>query len=295
MTRFWIIISFFLCMTSFVQSNTDGQEKTLYRLKDDPIDVVIVSHAKDKDTLDLCIQGIKENCDQVRRIIVVSAKRLSKNAEWFNEKGFPFSVDDVALEIGRGDQATADKVFKGHTRKPGWYYQQLLKLYASFIIPHISSNVLVVDADTIFLNPVTFLNHSHGGLFCLNHHPPMNHYFAHAERLVPGYKRIYPEVYSVCHHMLFQKPILKDLFNTVENHHQMKFWKAFCRCVSLEGRKGASEYEIYYNFALRYTDQVELRELLWVNSGEPNRMDEYKAIGYHFVAFHTYMRIDNKN
>lgn len=291
MTTLSIILSLFLCMTTFLQS----EEKTIYRLTNDPIDVVIVSHAKDKNTLDLCIEGIKENCAQIRRIIVVSAKKLSKNAEWFNEKNFPFSLDDIALEIGRGDQATADKIFKGRTRKPGWYYQQLLKLYAPFIIPRISSNVLVIDADTIFLNPVTFLNPSHGGLFCVNHHPPMAHYFAHAERLVPDYKRIYPEVYSVCHHMLFQKPILKDLFKTVENHHQMEFWKAFCRCVSLEGRKGASEYEIYYNFALKHTGQVELRELQWVNSGEPNRMNEYKAIGYHFVAFHTYMRIDNKN
>ena len=43
-------------------------------------------------------------------------------------------------------------------KRIGWYYQQLLKQYAPFVIPKISSNVLILEPDTIFLKQVTFMN-----------------------------------------------------------------------------------------------------------------------------------------
>ena len=91
-------------------------------------------------------------------------------------------------------------------RKPqvGWYYQQLLKLYAAFVIPDISSNVLIVDADTIFLNPVHFLNAQHAGLYNpgTEYNPP---YFEHAAKLIPNFKKLFPQHSGISHHMLFQK------------------------------------------------------------------------------------------
>ena len=41
------------------------------------IDVVIPAHKKDIDTLDLCIDGIRKNVKDVRRIIVVSKEKLT--------------------------------------------------------------------------------------------------------------------------------------------------------------------------------------------------------------------------
>lgn len=264
--------------------------KVHYSLVDDPIDVVIACHDKDKETLDYCIEGIKENCIRVRRVIVISSKPLTDKAEWFNESSVPFNKKDVALAIARGDKKEAAKFSRAKSRGPGWYFQQLLKLYAPFVIPDISSNVLVIDADTIFMNSTQFLNELRGGLFCVSSESPQEKYLKHAKRLVPGYKRIYPEYYSVCHHMLLQRAILKDLFRTVEKYHGISFWKAFCLCVDFEGEKGASEYEIYYNYALRHTDQVQIRGLRWTNSAHLDEKDLFKKEGYHFVAFHTYMR-----
>ncbi|MDP1880737.1 MAG: DUF6492 family protein [Parachlamydiaceae bacterium] len=282
-----LLFCFFIPFSA--QATKEGVKKN-YPLTDSPIDVVIVSHPKDKPTIDDCIDGILENCNKVRRVIVVSSERLTNKAEWFNENEFPFNKDSIAKAVGKGDMKKAKKFFNNTSRGAGWYFQQLLKLYSPFIIPGISPNVLVVDADAIFMNPVSFLNEKHGGLFCMSPREGKEAYFQHAERLVPGYQRIFPEVYSVCHHMLFQMPILKDLFKTVERYHHKVFWKAFCHCVDLDGKKGASEYEIYYNFALRNTDQVNIRTLLWTNSGYPEDKIFYQAAGYHFVAFHTYMR-----
>lgn len=264
--------------------------KTTYPFPQDPIDVVIVSHPKDKDTLDLVIEGIKTNCSEVRRVIVVSSEPLTPKAEWFNEANYPFTKDEINLQIGRGDVNVGKRFIAqyGRGRGIGWYYQQLLKLYASYVIPDISSNVLVIDADTVFLNPVSFTNESGGGLFCIAD-KIKDRYINHAKRLVPGYKRANPKYFSVCHHMLFQRMILDDLFTLVEQHHGTEFWKAFCNCVDLhEG--GASEYEIYYSFAFSKTDQVEVRPLKFENSPYLKRINSYRKQGYHFVSFHSYMR-----
>lgn len=286
----YLLIAFCLSLNFFVQAERNDKGKVEYHLADDPIDVVIVSHPKDKGTLDLCIDGIRENCKNIGRVIVVSSEKLTDKCEWFDEKDYPFSIEDVLTAIGKGDKSKSKKYFKTHYRPVGWYLQMLLKLYAPFVIPGISSNVLVIDADTIFMNPVEFLNDSNGGLFCYSTLRAKNRYLQHAGRLVPGYKRVYSKVYSVCHHMLFQRAILEDLFNTVEQHHKTSFWNAFCDCVDIDGIGGASEYEIYYNFALRRTNQVELRKLKWKNSGSIEQRNRYKKNGYHFVSFHTYMR-----
>ena len=286
MLKTLLAILFSLCVCLNVSADPD--HKIQYPLTSDPIDVVIVTHPKDKVTLNFCIEGIRKNCENIGRIIVVSSEKLTDEAEWFDEANYPFSKDDVALEIVRGDKKRVKKFFVGYQRA-GWYYQQLLKLYSAFTIPDISCNVLVVDADTIFLNPVKFLKKSGGGLFCRGHLETRERYLEHAKRILPEYTQGLSEHFCICHHMLFQKPILDRLFEEVFEKHQVPFWQAFCRCVDLE-HAGASEFEIYYNFAFSTTDQVGMQTLKWINSPSFGRRKEFQKEGYHFASFHTYMR-----
>lgn len=286
MPLFTRISLLFICLWASLIASS--QEK--YYLTNDPIDVVIVTHPKDQTTLNACINGIRENCANIDRVIVVSSKKLTNRAEWFDEANYPFSKQDVSLAIAKGDRKRSEKFSKHKSRGPGWYYQQLLKLYAAYVIPDISSNILVIDSDTIFLNQVFFLNESNGSLFSFARAPLKEAYSVHAKRLIPKYKRFHTDFSSICHHMLFQKPILNDLFNSVEKYHRKLFWKAFCHCVDLEHHAGASEYEIYFQFAFKNTDQVQLRELLWDNSSHLNEKEAYRNAGYHYVSFHTYMR-----
>lgn len=287
--KYFLLLSLCVCLNLFAHADEWISKKIQYSLIDEPIDVVIVSHPKDKEVIPRCIKGVRKYCKNVRRVIVVSTEKLTDEAEWFDEKLFPFSYKEVELAVGGGTQKKADKFFGQHNRGPGWYLQQLLKLYSAFVIPDISSNVLIVDADVVFLKPVKFMNKSLGGLFCVSQIEPKKLYIQHAERLVPSYKRILPQYYSVCHHMLFQRPILEDLFQQVEDYHQKPFWKAFCNCVKFHRKKNGSEYEIYFNFALRHTDQVEIRELKWINSGDFSLKKKFKREGYDFVAFQSYL------
>ena len=61
-----------------------------------------------------------------------------------NENIFPFNIDTVSK-------------YHGKLERNGWYLQQLLKLYAGKIIPNILDKYLVIDSDTFFLKPTTFL------------------------------------------------------------------------------------------------------------------------------------------
>ncbi|WP_068471342.1 DUF6492 family protein [Candidatus Protochlamydia phocaeensis] len=261
-----------------------------YQFNLEPIDVIIPSTNKDLLTLDLCINGIRANCSQVRRIIVVSAEPLTNQAEWFDERLFPFNKANLALRLLKGNEAMAQAYLNTPENRLGWYYQQLLKLYASFVIPGLSSNVLILDSDTIFLNPVAFTNAQGAGLFNpgTEYHFP---YFEHGDRLIPGFQKQFPFYSGISHHMLFQRPILQDLFAVVESVHQKEFWKAFCDCVDLNYLFfGAAEYELYFNFAFARTQQVEIRFLKWDNVNSIDHLAAYQAAGYHYVSCHSWMR-----
>jgi hypothetical protein len=258
-----LLLSLALVLNAFL---LDAAEKIIYPFSAELVDVVIPCTDKDLISLEMCIAGIRENC-QVRRVIVVSDRKLTDSAEWFDEANYPFSKQDVAFELVNHDLVKAKSLLTAPGSRVGWYFQQLLKLYAPFTIPEVSSNLLVLDADTVFLNPVEFLNDRFGGLYNVGQQHNSS-YFQHADRLTGGVvKKIHSKYSGISHHMLFQRSVMEDLFDLVECTHQQPFWIAFCQSVDEKelSFSGASEYELYFNFVLSRTDQVNIRKLLWQN------------------------------
>lgn len=282
-----------LFMTLFAFLTTYGTASITYDFINEPIDVIIPCTSKDTATLDLCIKGIRENCNQVRRIIVVSDKKLTDKAEWFDEKLFPFTKEEVAYYLVGENAMVAKKYLAAPQPRVGWYLQQLVKLYAPFVIPDISSNVLHLDSDTIFLNPVTFMDESGGGLYNpgSEYHMP---YFVHMDKLLPGLKRVFPPYSGISHHMLLQKSALEDLFRSVEATHNMDLWKAYCKCVAKKDlfSSGAASDEVYFNFVFARTKQVSIRCLKWDNVPRIKDIPKYKKLGYHYISCHSWMRED---
>jgi len=283
-------ISLLLLISSCIASEPSNAQTT-YQFIDEPIDVVIPAVEKDQIMLQYCIEGIKRNCKNIRRVIVVSPIRLTNDAEWFNENDYPFSIADVALYLNKLDLNQTAMYLSDSRKRVGWYFQQLLKLYASYVIPGISSNVLVLDSDTVFFRMIDFINEEGGANFALGteYHIP---YFEHMQRLLPWLGRVYHDWSGISHHTLIQRPILDDLFNQVESYHQKEFWKAYCLCVDPAHLylSGSAENEVYFNFAVRKTSQVNIRGLLWTNSGDLHFMQQHKDAGYDFVSYHAYMR-----
>ncbi len=270
--------------------------KVHYPFSTDPIDVVIPYHPKDYETIGMCIAGIRENGQNIRRIIIVSEKPV-EGAEWFDEKNYPFTKEDLALEIFHGDSPAAQEFLTSPRSRIGWIFQQFLKLYAPFVIPEISSNVLILDSDVIFLRPTSFITPLGQPYFTLGTNDTRE-YFEHMEKLLPGFSRAKPGVSGIVHHMLFQRPVLEDLFQLLEQHHNTEAWKAICRCVDLKEiyKSCMSEYEIYFNFMMHRTHQLTYRRLRWteVIPELPNPA-YYKRLGYDFIASQEWYRRWIKN
>jgi Family of unknown function (DUF6492) len=266
--------------------------KTAYSFSHEPIDVVIPCVRKDLYTLEKCIEGIKKNGKSIRRVIVVSPERLSDSAEWFDENQFPFSKKDLAVEIFHGDEERAVAFLQTPGCRIGWVFQQFLKFYAPFVIPGISSNVLILDSDVIFLNPTSFQNEFGGPRFI-----PANEYykpyFEHAARLLPWLKRVDRSLSGVSHHMLFQRPVLEDLFSFIQLEHSIEPWKAMCRCIDLADlpQSCMSEYEIYFNFALLRSNQATLHRGRWGQICNLQQALPYQRMGYLFVACPEWLRV----
>jgi len=271
--------------------------KMTYEFSNEPIDVVIPYHPKDFETIEMCVQGIRENGNNVRRIIVVSKERATDLAEWFDEKNYPFTKEDLALEIFNGDAEKAREFLESPNTRIGWIFQQLLKFYAPFVIPGISSNVLILDADVIFLKPTDFMKEDGTPYFTVGTNDTKE-YFDHAAKLLPGLRRARAGESGIVHHMLFQRPILEDLFMLISEHHKTESWKAMCRTVDLGEiyKSCMSEYEIYFNFVALRTSQRIPRRLHWteVVPTVPNPA-HYKRLGYAFIASQEWYRKWIKN
>lgn len=236
------------------------------------MDIVICVGPNDTDVIQRQLEFTKRNIVGYRNIYLVTPNTTLAIAGCItiDESIYPFSIQTVSN-------------YHGKSNRNGWYLQQLLKLYAGLIIPNITERYLVIDADTFFLKPTTFIEDGKS-LYNLGYeyHVP---YFTHMAALHPDLKKMI-EQSGICHHMVFETKYVKDLFNLVETHHNEAFYKVFLRCVSGPNGSGASEYETYLNFMIKFHPKdIKIRILTFKNS---NSLDLSPKNDY--ISWHWYMR-----
>lgn len=198
-----------------------------------------------------------------------------------SESIFPFSKDTVNTFHGSSSKS-----------RHGWYFQQLLKLYAGFVVPGILPHYLSLDADVLFLKPTTFLKQNKM-LYSTEpaHHQP---YFDHMKRLHPSLKDS-KKGSGIVDHMMFDIHYIQQLFLLVECYHNLPFYIVFLEqvdpgeCLS----SGASEFEIYFHYMMQYhPDAMVIRRLLKKNV---KKIVKYitKPSKYDLVVYHYYNRSTN--
>jgi len=236
------------------------------------LDVVIPVGPSDIDIIHDQIKYTKQNIIGLRNIYVVSPVTNTNisGVILVSESIFPFSIQDVASKHGA-------------TSRNGWYLQQLIKLYAGSCIPDILQNYLVIDADTFFLKPTTFLQ---DGVAYLNSGYEYHaEYFDHMRRVHPSFIR-YMTCSGITHHMLFNTEYVEEMRGIVEEYHKKPFWEVFLEQVNTSNNSGASEYEMYSNFMYKvHPDKVILRSLKWANKDKLVLNEDYD-----YVSVHWYMR-----
>lgn len=246
-------------------------------------DIVTPFHEKDADVFwNYTIPGLLKNAVGLQTIYVVCASKAWKDlgipqVKFFDEARYSFSLEDV-------------KKLLENTSRSGWYYQQLLKLYAHIAIQDLLDNYVIWDSDTVLLRPTAFFHNDYGeirALFAISpeYNPP---YMEHMSRLLPGLERLTGRWGGVTHHQPWMRPIMKKLFEAVEHRHGTSFWRAYLIQVERKhyGGAGCADYEIVMAFAFRFFGELSLiRPLRWANRRELPASEE----GLDFVSLHAHM------
>ncbi len=227
---------------------------------------ILISHGpSDDDILPYTVSQIRKYVKDFRNIYIVTHdaeidlfdEEVFKGTKVIDEKTFPFSIKDV-------------NKFIQTPKRNAWYFQQLLKLYASLVIEEMLDDYVVVDADTLFLREISFKS---SGRYMFNmgdeYHVP---YFEHMQRMHPSFEKMV-KLSGISHHMIFNRMIVSEMMMLVERHHNFTpFWEVFLREVVPEQRhgSGASEYEMYFNYMLKnHKDKVIPRKIKFENTGLP--------------------------
>lgn len=252
----------------------DSEEKNTY------FDIVIPLGPSDLSIIHKQIEFTKNNVVGYRNIYIITYNDdiYIDGCIMVSEKQFPFSMDTIAE-------------YHGRTYRNGWYLQQLLKLYAGIVIPDITDKYLVIDADTCFLRPTTFLNEN--GLCLYNYSNEYHHpYFVHMEKLYPSLHKVFSDKSGICHHMMFETVLVKELMCKIEEYHGGdSFYKVFLRCVDTSEQSGASEYELYFNYLLlEHPEKIIIRPLHFLNTGNFDVLNEDNNYDYISVHFYFQMR-----
>ena len=246
-------------------------------------DIVICVGPNDYEVITEQLKYTKKNIIGYRNIYLITPDTSIDIPECvtIDEKIFPFNMNTVIK-------------YHGKMNRNGWYLQQLLKLYAGIVIPDILDKYLVIDADTFFLKPTTFINEL--GHCVYNRAVPKNRqraeyhypYFVHMKKLHTDFVKMERDISGICHHMIFETKYILEIFKLVESLHGDIFYNVFLKLVEpgrgVGARKsGASEYELYFNYMMKYhRDKIGLRYLEWCETGELIVNSGLDYISYHY-------------
>ena len=238
-------------------------------------DIVIPVGPKDVSLIKEQIEHARKNVIGHRNIYLICCDPTINidGCITINENIFPFNLETIAK-------------YHGKSNRNGWYLQQLLKMYAGKVIPNILDKYLVIDADTFFLKPTTFIENNK----CLYNYGTEYHkpYFDHIEKLIPSLKKVDPDKSGICHHMIFEKKYIQEIFDKVEKEHKDTFYNVFLSLTKEKETSGTSEYELYFNYILQnHKDNIKLRKLLWTNGGRGIITDNLDYISFHWYSRNT--------
>jgi FkbM family methyltransferase len=257
-------------------SLTGWQEDVIYekqQSKQELFDLVIPVGPCDKDVIESQLEYTKQNIIGYRNIYLICYDPTInfEGCLTIDEALFPFSLDTVSK-------------IHGKSGRNGWYLQQLIKFYVGKVIPGIMERYLVVDSDTFFLKPTTFIENNK----CLYNYGTEHHlpYFEHMANLDKEFVRVDAEKSGICHHMIFETKYVNELMTRIEGKYGEPFYIVFLKQVPALYKQcgsGASEYEIYFNYMLKnHSDKITIRALKWENVGTLDVSSELDYISYHY-------------
>ena len=243
------------------------------------IDILIPVVAKDLATLPFVIQAAKRNINNpIGAIFIVGKKGVIE--DYCKKEGYQFLEEDSVLPINKSDIIYNNQEWF----RSGWLFQQLIKLNADEIVQN--ENVLILDADTCLARKQSFVLDD--GKFILNYSDEYHFPYSSYNKILLGTGRFY--LSFICHHMIFNKAILKKLKEDIKKATNKNWIEAILHNIDYNESSCFSEYEMYGNYLFyNYPEKVHLEywnnkffniDLLNTETIEKN-IDQYKSISFH--------------
>ena len=244
---------------------------------DIPLDVIIPTCSKDYRTLKMVVDSIRKYVKHpIGKIMIIAPKGDLEN--FCKDNNLVFIDENTVLPITKKDI----KYTPCGKDRSGWIFQQLLKLNSDTLTD--KDYFLIVDSDTVFTRPQTFIDNKCRMLLnCSDeYHRP---YFETYKKLTPLKKR-YKKSF-VCHHMLFSVKFLCELKNVISEHTNSVWYKAILDNLDNNEISCFSEYETYGNYMyFIHPDSIYLR--YWFNKAvllsdynNIKRKNRYKTVSMH--------------
>jgi hypothetical protein len=156
------------------------------------------------------------------------------------------------------------------------------------VIPDLLPHHLIVDSDTVFVQPVKFFEEEKILFDCSGLYVP--EYIDHMLAILPKEFSETNGLGGVTDCMMFREDILRDLFQRVETRHELPMWQVLLSKVNPElyDKSGMSEYEMYFQFALsQYPGVYNVRKL---RKSYGVHLNEIKRTDVDIISFHAWFR-----
>jgi hypothetical protein len=249
-------------------------------MKNEKFDIVFLCHEKDLGVIKKSMEYAEKNIMGYRQMFIVSKENYFKdnpNLIFIDEARYPFDKKMIAEHAPAGRAA--------------WYYQQFLKLYFLFVAKKETlENVLIIDADTMFIKKTKFFE-GKTPLYNVDigHHQP---YYEILERLY-GFGKQSVEYSGTTHHMLFQKKYMKEILTIRGKNKVNDFWEIVMNNINTKTESGFSEQDLYFNYMLKYhPKKIKIRKMNFMNFPYYNKfwISIFSFLRYNYLSSHEYLR-----
>ena len=225
--------------------------------EDRSIKIDIVVPTVDFDTLAESLEARRKNIlHTINKIFIVSKAGIG--AEEFCQKNNCVFIDERSV-LGYGKEAMPFYTVDNVDRR-GWLFQQLLKLSGEKFVE--MENYLIIDADTMLINPHSFIE---AGTYVFFQNEEWNEpYFKNFKKIF-GYPAPTRLSYT-SHMMIFNTKKLALMKKEIEKKHRISWDKVYVSTTAEQEFSCISDYDTYANWVL-HNFPHEVKNRVFYNKG----------------------------
>jgi hypothetical protein len=195
--------------------------------------VIIPAAEKDAAVLGHCVSAARQMIQHQLSAVWVVGPESSRIRQITSAAGGEFVHEDLILPRPAAE-----------LKCRGWVLQQLIKFNAAFHVP--TDDYLVLDSDTVFLCPQSFLR---DGKTVLRYSDQYELLYNRSLDLIFKGRHRFP-VSFVTHHMLLNRGVVKDLLGVFGARFNRLWWEAILYELDQGHPISFSEFELYGNYVV---------------------------------------------